>query len=182
MTLPTDPKVTACLDAIRRIVQSLRQSSRQAEQDVGLSGAQLFVLRRLAESDSPLSMGDLAERTLTHLSSVSVVVTKLVERGLVLRSPSRTDARRADVKLSAKGRAFLERSSPVTAQERLAEAIAALSPERREGLAHILGEVIDRAELGEGDVVMFFEDGMNKNGMKKKKTKRSGMRREMNHE
>ncbi len=63
------------LDAIRRIVQALRESSRAAEKRVGLSGAQLFVLQTLGESPG-LSLNELAERTRTHQSSVSVVVTQ----------------------------------------------------------------------------------------------------------
>src|SRR5690606_11795637 len=38
------------LDAVRRIVQALRESSRQAERRVGLTSAQLYVLQKLAES------------------------------------------------------------------------------------------------------------------------------------
>jgi DNA-binding MarR family transcriptional regulator len=59
------------LDAVRRIVQALRESSRQAERQVGLSGAQLFVLQKLAESPAS-SVNELAARTHTHQSSVSL--------------------------------------------------------------------------------------------------------------
>jgi len=55
-------------------VQALRVSSRAAERDVGLSAAQLFVLDRLAGADQALCVNELAQRTLTHQSSVSVVV------------------------------------------------------------------------------------------------------------
>ena len=54
------------LDSIRRIVQLLRESSREAGKH-GLSGAQLFVLRTLAESPG-LSLNKLEERTRTHKS------------------------------------------------------------------------------------------------------------------
>src|SRR5205814_5128834 len=74
----------AAMDSIRRVVQALRVSSRAAEQRVGLSGAQLFVLQRLAASPA-MSINDLAEGTVTHQSSVSVVRRRLVERGLVRR-------------------------------------------------------------------------------------------------
>src|SRR5438046_715948 len=83
------------LDAIRRIVQALRESSRLAEATAGLSGAQLFVLRTVAESPG-LSLNDLAERTRTHQSSVSVVVTRLAHEGLVQKGAARGDARRVE--------------------------------------------------------------------------------------
>src|SRR6476646_1676012 len=87
------PDVRLVLDAIRRIIQFLRESSREAERRAGLSGAQLFVLRTLAESPG-LSLNELAERTRTHQSSVSVVVARLAREGLVERGQAPNDARR----------------------------------------------------------------------------------------
>src|SRR4051812_6915818 len=78
------------LDSIRRIVRALRVSSRRAELNVGLSGAQLFVLQKLAEGGR-LSVNELAAKTLTHQSSVSVVVQRLSARGLVSSSRSAQD-------------------------------------------------------------------------------------------
>src|ERR671938_1731164 len=68
------------LDAIRRLVRGLRLAARASEREAGLSAAQLFVLQQLAESPAE-SINELAARTLTHQSSVSVVVRRLVERG-----------------------------------------------------------------------------------------------------
>jgi DNA-binding MarR family transcriptional regulator len=73
------------LDSLRRIVQVLRESSRRAERQLGISGAQLFVLEKLAEAPSQ-SLNELAERTHTHQSSVSTVVARLVKRGPRSRS------------------------------------------------------------------------------------------------
>ena len=58
------------MDAVRRIVQALRRSSVAASSAVGLSGAQLFVLQQLSLAEKPLSLADLAARTLTDQSSV----------------------------------------------------------------------------------------------------------------
>src|SRR5437763_1011424 len=63
--------VRSIMDAIRRIVRVLRVSSRACEKQVGLSGAQLFVLHKLEEAPA-LSLNQLADRTRTHQSSVSV--------------------------------------------------------------------------------------------------------------
>ena len=63
------------LDAIRRVVRTLREASRHSEKAAGISAAQLFVLQRLAGTGG-LSVNELAARTLTHQSSVSVVVSK----------------------------------------------------------------------------------------------------------
>ena len=80
------------LDSIRRIVQLLRRSSNLSEKKLGLSSAQLFVLHKLVDVQA-LSVGELAERTLTSQSSVSEVVQKLVSAGHVARARSPRDAR-----------------------------------------------------------------------------------------
>lgn len=82
------------LDCIRRIVRALRLFDREAEKRVGLSGAQVFVLEKLADGGGA-SINELADRTHTHQSSVSVVVQKLVDRKLVRRSSSARDWRGA---------------------------------------------------------------------------------------
>jgi DNA-binding MarR family transcriptional regulator len=73
-TMSTPQRV---LDSIRQIVRLLREGSRDSEERVGLSAAQLFVLQKL-DPDEPLSLNELSARTLTHQSSVSVVVSRLV--------------------------------------------------------------------------------------------------------
>src|SRR5262249_5588713 len=95
-----DPRhVRKVLDSLRRIVRSFRVSARAVEGRLGISAAQLFVLHQLAESDAS-SIDELAARTLTHQSSVSVVVARLAERGLVVRRTARDDARRTEIALS----------------------------------------------------------------------------------
>ena len=150
-------EVQAVLDGIRRIVHGLRESSRLAEREVGLSGAQLFVLHTLSKTPS-ISVNELAARTHTHQSSVSTVVSRLVERGLVKRIRSGDDRRRAVLTLSARG-AKLSAKAPDMPQERLVGAIASLPATRRRMLA---GALSDLAAAMHGDrqpAVMFFEDG-----------------------
>lgn len=147
--------LSAALDAIRRIVQALRVSTRLAERQLGVSGAQLFVLHTLAESPAE-SLNDLAARTFTHQSSVSVVVDRLVRRRLVSRKRSSTDARRIVLSLTASGNALL-RSSPEVAQLRLISALKELPQRDRRGLARILDRVVHA--MG-ADVApsLFFEE------------------------
>ncbi len=60
------------MNAVRSIVRAQRINTRAIELKMGISLAQLFVLQQLAERPSD-SLNDLAERTATHQSSVSVV-------------------------------------------------------------------------------------------------------------
>jgi MarR family transcriptional regulator, lower aerobic nicotinate degradation pathway regulator len=144
------------LDAIRRIVQTLRESSRLAERRAGLSGAQLFVLHKLAENPRS-SVNELAAHTHTHQSSVSAVVTRLVEQGLVQRAPSDSDGRRVELTLSAHGRRVAARM-PDPAQARLVASIEQLAPARRRQLAAALSEVANTLTGDDGAPAMFFEE------------------------
>ena len=141
------------LDSIRRIVRLLREESRASEESVGLSGAQLFVLQKLSEARAQ-SVNELATRTATDQSSVSVVLARLTERGLVARRVDPKDRRRVRLSLTARGRALLRRS-PAPAQNELVEAIEALRPAERANLADLLGRVV--ARMGEVPAALFFE-------------------------
>jgi DNA-binding MarR family transcriptional regulator len=144
------------LDAVRRIVRTLHESSRAAEKTVGLSAAQLFVLQTLADLPGA-SLNALAARTHTHQSSVSTVVSRLVDRGLVLRAPSAADARRLELRLSAEGRRLVGRA-PDAAQTRLIRAVEQLPPARRGALARSLLDLTRSMDLADRRAVMFFDD------------------------
>ena len=153
-TPPDD--VTTALDAIRRIVQALRVSARSAERRLGVSGAQLFVLHALADEPAR-SLNDLAARTYTHQSSVSVVVDRLAKRRLVSRSRSPQDGRRIVLELTPSGRSLL-RASPEVAQIRLIHALRDLSRKDAHALARVMSHVVERMGIGEAPE-LFFEDG-----------------------
>jgi DNA-binding MarR family transcriptional regulator len=144
------------LDSIRRMVRMLRVSDRQAQAELGVSGAQLFVLTELGKTPD-LSLNDLASRTLTDQSSVSVVVTRLVDAGLVTRDRDTRDARRLVLNLTRSGRALLQKAPPV-AQERLLAVFDRLSNDERKQFADTFEEIIDDIGGEEGPAPMLFED------------------------
>jgi DNA-binding MarR family transcriptional regulator len=117
----THDEITDVDDAVRCIVQRLRVSGRAAEQRFGISGAQLFILNELVHGPAQ-SINSLADRTFTHQSSVSMVVSRLVERRLAERTPGHGDARRVGISITAAGRALVRRA-PDAAQARLVEAL-----------------------------------------------------------
>ena len=153
----TDDPGHAILDAFRRIVRVLRESSRAAEEHAGVTGAQLFVLQTLAAAGPSLSINELAERTRTHQSTVSVVVRRLVEHRLVTRRASLEDGRRVEILLTLRGRALLRRA-PHLAQERLLDGIERLAPRHRAHLAVSLSALVSTMSLGDEPAGMFFED------------------------
>jgi DNA-binding MarR family transcriptional regulator len=124
------------IDAMRSIARSLRSSSRQLHKSAGITTAQLDVLRAL-EDKPALSINELAERTYTHQSSVSIVVGRLVDDRLVSRSVSRTDGRRLSVSLTAAGRAVL-RKAPDSSETRLLSAMKSMNRSELSDLAGCL--------------------------------------------
>jgi len=151
----------AILDSIRKIVQVLRVASRAAEKGVGLSGAQLFVLQQLAER-SASSLNELAERTATHQSSVSVVVRRLVERGLVSRTASSADKRRIEIDLTPSGRELLT-DAPTTITMQLINGLAHMAPDEQTELADLLENWLraSKIDLASPPMIGEFEDQEN---------------------
>src|SRR5579862_694831 len=143
------------MDAVRRLVRGLRLTSRSAEQRLGLSAAQLFVLESVASSPG-CSLRDLAARTATDPSSVSVVVGRLEERGLLTRRRSPKDGRLRELVLTVKGRVLL-RKAPPAAQESLLRSLALLGDEERSTLSGLLERVVEGMGLRESPAPMFFE-------------------------
>ena len=144
------------VEALRRLVRALHDSARMAQGQTGVSGAQLFVLRVLAAHPG-LSINELAAQTMTHQSSVSVVVSRLLARGLVARAPSPDDRRRQLVTLTRHGRA-LHQGAPPVAQERIVAAVRALTPARQRALADGLRALTDALGATRQGASMFFEE------------------------
>ena len=144
------------MNALRAVVRALRISTRAVEKEIGISGAQLFVLQQL--DDSPArSVNELADRTSTHQSSVSTVVSRLVERGLVRRAPSPQDGRRMEISITDAGRKLVH-AAPFTAQERIMEALRRMSPEDLHSLAGGLDKLVRDGGFLDTIPPMFFED------------------------
>jgi len=146
----------AVLGSLRRLVRFLRLAQHRSQQADGLSAAGRFVLESLAAAPAS-SLAELADRTLTDQSSVSIVVLRLVERGLVVRRRARDDHRRTELLLSARGRA-LAGQGPDLAQVRIIDAIAGMPAASRRGLVTALAALV--RDVGADSLAprMLFED------------------------
>lgn len=145
------------LDAIRRIVKDLRNFSKLTEKNYGLSTAQIFVLQKLKEAKTPLTVNQLASATLTHQSSVSVVVSKLVNRDLVERIQNENDHRSSKIRITTAGKYLLSKSPP-SVQERLTKAITRMSPSEQKGLVIGLRSLMVNAGMQDDEAPMLMED------------------------
>lgn len=147
----------AVMDALRTLVQALRLSTRSVERSSGISGAQLFVLQQLADAPAG-SVNELAARTRTHQSSVSTVVSRLVERGLAARTPAPRDARRMEITITPAG-CDLVREAPRSAQVRMVEALGRMPARQVHALARGLGTLVREAGMQDLPASFFEEEG-----------------------
>jgi DNA-binding MarR family transcriptional regulator len=153
---PRDRDVADAVDALRRILRSLRVAARLTESSAGLSAAQLYVLAAVA-ANGPASLNDLAARTMTDRSSVAAVVERLSDRGLVRRGLAREDRRRAAVTLTPAGRRALG-AAPNAPTQLLIAALEALPAARLKEAARSLTALTEAMGIDSEPAGMFFED------------------------
>lgn len=144
------------LNSFRSIIKSLRLADRAGLKEHGLGASQLYVLHVL-QQDSPLSLNELAERTATDQSTVSVVVGKLIGKGFVASERSEEDARRLELTLTAKGRQLV-RKLPPPIQHRIIEGVEQLSATRAKVLAESLREICRILGIDDEHPPLFFTE------------------------
>lgn len=151
---PPRDDATRALAALRQLVQGLRTSAHAVERDLGLSGAQMFVLGEIA-AEPGASIKRLSERTLTDPSSVSVVVARLVDAGFITRERDPNDGRKTILGLTSRGTKLLAKA-PEAYQTRLIAALRSMSPTRLKHLNAALTELA--TTLDATAAPLFFEE------------------------
>jgi DNA-binding MarR family transcriptional regulator len=159
MQLPSDEPALV-VDCLRRLVHGVRVAAHTTERTLGITGAQLFVLRELA-AEPGASIRRLSELTLTDPSSVSVVVARLVERRLVIRRRAADDARRSTLSVSKAGLTLLSRA-PEPYQVRLIAALRKIPATRLRDLRRALSSIVAAFEPAAGPAPLFFEESPRK--------------------
>ena len=129
------------MDGIRRFVRMLRIADHAGQSKHGLSSAQHVVLRELAKGPA-LSISEIADRTRTDQSSVSVVVGRLVEAGYVVRRRNPEDARRRELTLTEQGIA-ITKQWPGPVEEQIADLIGRLPAMERFAFVSVLAHISD---------------------------------------
>lgn len=144
------------LNSFRCLVKSLRLADRAGLKEHGLGSSQLYVLHEL-KRESPLSINELADRTATDQSTVSVVVAKLIEKGFVARERSEIDGRRLDLTLTAKGHLLVKRLPPPI-QWSIIEGVQRLPAARAKALAEGLREICRVLGIADMHPPMLMDD------------------------
>ena len=99
----------------------------------GLTEQQWRALRALASADEPIEVTALADRTALLSPSVTRIVARLVDDGLVRRDPVADDARKSTLALTSAGRRLVARIAP-RSEATYAEIESAFGTERLRAL------------------------------------------------
>lgn len=163
------------LNAFRVLVKQLRTLDRVAVERYGLGSAQIYVLHCLSVAE-PLSVGKVAAMTATDQSTVSLVVAKLVDRGLIVSRRAVADARRSELTLSREGRAVARRL-PLVFQDQFLRALEELEKPALAGVADALEAVVRAMGIEEARPSMLLFDAASRRASAVPPKRGSGKRR-----
>ena len=143
-----------------RIIHLMRSLHVRFARDLGRHGLtfpQFMVLLSLKRTDKPCRMGPLAEATMQSAASMTTIVDRLLERGLVERRRDPEDRRSVVVSLTEAGKEVLHR---VKADRRhtVKRVLAQLAPEERSRLLEILDKMIRLLEETENRENLNFRE------------------------
>ena len=140
---PPAPQLAA-IRAWWRLDQAFARFNRHLQERHGVTGAQLALLRILAEG--PVTLSELRARLVMHPATLGQLVDRLARQGLVDRAVSPDDRRRRLVEPTARGWRLLA-DAPVAGPVRLRT--LAGEPERMRRLAETFDDAIELFGLKE---------------------------------
>ncbi|TIS52967.1 MAG: MarR family transcriptional regulator [Mesorhizobium sp.] len=103
MPLPLDNQLCFTLYATS---MTINRTYKPMLDEMGITYPQYLVLNALDEADG-MSVGSIAHRLALESSTITPLVKRMEQAGLVTRQRSRTDERQVQVDLTAAGRALL---------------------------------------------------------------------------
>ena len=127
------------LIAIRRIIRAIDLQSRKLVQSHGLTGPQALVLKEVSRSRG-LTAGELARRVSLSQATITDIVKRLEQRGLLLRERAQQDKRKTLVGVTAEGEKLLAQSPPLL-QEQFAQRFAELKDWEQSQLLYALQRI-----------------------------------------
>ena len=132
-------KADAALRMWVKLARAFATLSRLSAADIrsyGVTQAQFGVLEALGHL-GPMSLGDVARKTLVSCGTTTVIVDNLAKEGLLERTPHRDDRRIKVVQLTPKGRKLFLEIFPKHAAV-MAEFVAVLAEPEQERLGALL--------------------------------------------
>lgn len=145
------------VNSFRRVMRAIRLSATEIQAQTGLSAAQLYVLRQIAEDGKGQSIGELADKTLTDRSSVASVVDRLVALDMASRTRSDEDRRRAEVRITERGREAVASAAPPPTYM-MVHALESFHDDDLATLARLLDKMVRTMGIDRTAPTMFMAD------------------------
>jgi DNA-binding MarR family transcriptional regulator len=146
--MDTSTRVANIVDNIRRVFQVINEHSKRVEKVTGITGPQLWAIKRIAEN-APIKGAELARRMYLHPTTIVGILDRLETRGLVVRTRSKVDRRVVEVNLTEQGNELV-RNAPEVAQGILVQGLEKLPEERllkiSEGIEELI-RILDAREI-----------------------------------
>lgn len=147
------------LQSLRRIIRSIDQHNKQLGSKYGLTVPQLVCLRQLLQ-EGVMTLGRLAKAVYLSQATVTGIIDRLYEKGLISRERSTEDRRKMKVRLTEKGIQMV-RNMPWPLQERFSNSLAALPEAEQDQIDQTLKKLVQMMEappltvwpFGAGDVI-----------------------------
>lgn len=127
--------------AIWALDSALQKTVKRTVNDISMTGPQRLVLGALVQCPG-IAANELAGMLKLHPSTLSGILKRLIERGLIIRRAHPRDRRRAFLKLTAKGRE-VALSSAGALEVAVSRAIATLPKAALQSTQEVLERVVD---------------------------------------
>lgn len=126
----------------RQLVGAMRSHYREVESATGIAAAEIRILSAVAQHPDA-GVDQLAAQLALHKSTVSNLVGKLAQRGLLTRERGEGDQRRVRLRASRQAKTLL-RSAPAPARGLLQELLAGLSARELRAVEEALQILVNR--------------------------------------
>ncbi len=144
------------LRAIRRLIRSTSQHSRQIADQYGVTVPQLLCLQIVVEHDG-LSAGEVSREMDLSQSTCVGILDRLEKKGLLQRERSRKDRRMVLLHCTPEGKAICKQT-PTLLQDRLTRELNRLPDLEQEGIAAALERIVDIMNLQGVDAAPIWDN------------------------
>ena len=131
--------------SIRRLIQGAELYSKELNKKYSVSSAQLNCLLALYEN-GPLPPSQIAKHILVKSSTVTGVVDRLEQKGLVTRVRNSPDRRIITIELTEYGKKLTE-NAPPPIQQKVIEGLKRLTPHETEQVFRSLQRLVDLLDV-----------------------------------
>ena len=124
------------LKHFREIFIQAKSELKDNVKKTGLSGSQLWIMQQIYNFNG-ISNSELAKNLTLHVSTCSILVNKLIKKGLVEKARSPTDERKIVLTITSKGKQLMAKA-PKSPEGAIPSALKKLSIEELEELNKVL--------------------------------------------